>query len=225
MIGIWIIRRYVSVEYLRWVLFCVVAFTAVMLVVDLTTQAEQMVEHHASTGMAVRYAITKLPFFVALLIPPSLLMAMLIALSGMTRRNEVTAILAGGVGRRSILLPMAVLALLFSVGDFFLHEYVVPVANAANRYVWEVLIQGNNSAGLRDRRNRWFFADGGFLRVEVIDPDQKTLHGVVFLARSPGGAANSPRLEAPLATWNEANKSWALTDPKLITVDEQGMMS
>ncbi len=221
MTGIWILRRHLLGEYLRWFVFCLAGFQGIATVVDLFEKANSFLKHKATLAQVARYTLFQAPEFLTYMVAPAALMAMLIALAGMTRRNEVTAILAGGIGRRSIVLPMAVMALLLSGGQFLLSEYVVPEANAQKRYVLESEIKGKRYAKVRDKRNRWFYADGGFLRVGTIDRERSTLFGVLYL--HPGGAGREPaRIEAEAATWDGDARAWKLVGSRLAVADSAG---
>lgn len=220
--ALWILRRYVSAEYLRWFFFCLAGFVGIAVIVDLFEKANTFLKGHASLDLVARYTLYQLPEFITYMIAPATLMAILIALSGMTRRNEVTAILAGGVGRRTVVAPMAILALLMCVAQFSLSEYVVPEANAQKRFIVDVLIKGKSYAKFSDRRNRWFYADGGFLRVEAIDQKDKTLHGVLLLQPAKDGPP--ARIEGRAAQWNPQSKKWDLIDTRMATVGSNGML-
>ncbi|HVO29331.1 MAG TPA: LptF/LptG family permease [bacterium] len=225
----WILRRYVALEYVRWFIFCVCAFDGIAIVVDLFEKAGTFLSKHATASQVFRYTMFQLPEFVTYMIAPSLLIAMLVAISGMARRNEITAILAGGIGRRTIVAPMALIALLMSAAQFSISEYIVPEANAQKDYILDVEVNGKN-AKFSDRRNHWFFTDGGFLRVAVFDrvprengPDDIELHGVMYL--KGGEAGRQPvRIEAQAAHWNDADKTWVLDDERRALVDSSGLL-
>lgn len=221
---IWILRRYVSLEFLRWFFFCLAGFVAIAVVVDTIEKSNHFLKHKASFDEIARYTAYQLPEFISYMIAPSALMAMLIALAGMSKRNEVTAILAGGVGRRSIVAPMALLALVTCGIQFALSEYVVPEANAQKRFVLEVQIKGKSFAKFRDRRNRWFYVDGGFLRIDAIDSEKNTLHGVLWI--KPGEPGEPPtRVEGEVAEWLPEDKTWRMVDTRAISIGTDGLMN
>lgn len=219
-----ILRRYLSTEYLRWFVFCLAGFVGIAVIVDLFEKANAFLKYKATLDEIARYTVYQLPEFVTYMIAPSALMAILIALAGMNRRNEVTAILAGGVGRRTIVIPMAVLALLGSFGQFALSEYVVPEANAQKRFVLDVQVKGKQYAKFRDRRNRWFYVDGGFLRVDAIDKEKNTLHGVLFVKPSEGDGPPT-RVEAEAAEWVAEREVWRMVDARSVELDASGMLA
>ncbi len=229
----WIVRRYVAAEYTRWFLFCIVGFGSIIVVVDLFDKSGKFITKHASLGAVMRYTLYALPEFVSLLIPAAALLAIMIALSGMAKRNEITAILAGGIGRRSIVAPMALIALLACAAEFTLSEYVVPEANAQRNYVLDVEISGKPHAQFSDRRNHWFFVDGGFLRVGVIDrrphaedpalPPEVTLHDVTWL--KAGDETHPPvRVEASAAHFDATLNRWVLSEGRTAVVDSSGLL-
>lgn len=221
---IWILRRYFVTEYLRWFVFCLLGFVSIAVVVDTIEKSNTFLKHKASLDAIARYTLYQLPEFLSFMIAPSALMAMLLALSGMTRRNEVTAILAGGVGRRTIVAPMALVALLACGGQFVLSERLVPEFNAQKRYVLNVVVKGKSFAKFRDRRNRWFYVDGGFLRVNVIDQAERTLHGILYMKPASEGVP-PVRLEGRAARWLDKERGWQLYDARSAVVGSTGLLS
>ena len=221
---IWILRRYICTEYLRWFAFCLLGFVGLALVVDVVEKSATFIKKKAEIDEIARYVAYQLPEFTAWMIAPAALFAMLIALAGLMKRNEVTAMLAGGVGRRTIVAPMATLALVAAFAQFALSEYVVPETNAQKRYVLDTKIKKKSFARHRDRRNRWFYVDGGFLHIGVIDESRKLLSGVLYL--KPGEKGSPPlRIEGSTAQWNEAASEWRLLDASVAEVDSAGMLS
>lgn len=220
---IWVLWRYICLEYVRWFFFCLLAFSGLTIVVDLVNRAGVFLRYDATLGEVARYAGYQMPEFIQYTLPFSALFAILIALTGLSKRNEITAMLAGGIGRRSIVLPMACLALLASFGQFALAEYIVPEANAQKRYVYDVEIRGKKYNRHADRRNRWFYVDGGFLNVGVVDKSKNVLSGVLFL--KPGEPGTPPlRVEGAAAQWNEEREEWKLVDARFASVDSAGML-
>lgn len=222
---IWVLWRYICAEYLRWFFFCLLGFSGLTIVVDLVNKAGYFLRYDASLERVARYAMYQAPEFVHYVLPFSALFAMLIALAGLSKRNEITAMLAGGVGRRSIVLPMALLALLSSFAQFGLSEYVVPETNARKRQVEvEIKVAGKkNPRAPSDRKNRWFYVDGGFLNVSVVEKGKNGLLGVLFL--KPGDPGTAPiRVEGAAAKWNEEREEWTLLGARTTTVDSNGML-
>ena len=217
----WILWKYICSEYLQWFAFCLFGFTGLTIVVDLIDKSRTFLKNDASLAKVLRYAAYQLPEFAHYTLSFAALFAMLIALAGMSRRNEITAMLAGGVGRRAIVAPMAILALLSCGAQFALAEYVVPEANAQKRYILDVEIKGKAYAKKRDRRNRWFYVDGGFLHVDAIHPGKSLLSGVLYI--KPGSPGKPPvRIEGEAAQWD--GKSWQLLESRSARVDSSGRL-
>lgn len=219
-----ILWRYICAEYLRWFAMCLFGFTALAVVVDLIEKSRNLLRFKASLSDVLRYTAYQLPEFLYMMLPFSALFALLIALAGMARRNEITAMLAGGVGRRAIVAPMALLALLSSAAQFALAEWVVPESNAQKRHVWDVEIRGKDIAKVRDRRHKWFYADGGFLNATVLDPGRQAISGLLYI--KPAGDDRPPvRIEAAAAEWIASAKEWRLLDVRETVVDSAGNLA
>lgn len=221
----WVLWRYICAEYLRWFFFCLLGFSGLTIVVDLVNRAGYFLRYEASLERIARYTAYQAPEFVHYVLPFAALFAMLIALAGLSKRNEITAMLAGGVGRRSIIVPMATLALIASFAQFGLAEYVVPEANAKKADVYaSIKVTKKGVKKPSSRKNRWLYVDGGFLHVGVVEKGKAGLLGVLFL--KPGEPGTAPmRIEGVAARWNAEREEWTLLDARTAAVDSSGMLA
>lgn len=212
--------RYIANEYIRIVVLCIAGLAGLALIVDLFEKAGDFIKHDATAGETLRYAAFRAPEFVSWMIPASAMMGALLVLVALSRRNEVVAMLAGGIGRRTIVLPILTVAALLSGAHFAIAEYVVPRSNQAARDVMNIDVKEKPMARLRRRTaGRWFHAGGNFLRVGGFDGQK--LQDVLLL--KPGAPGAPPeRLEADAATWN--GTAWVLGSGKRVRSTEDGLV-
>src|SRR5450432_2558920 len=74
----------------------------------------------------IEYTIAITPEFLVLVLPITLLLAMLYALTNHTRYNEITAMRAAGISLWRICVPYFAVGLVASVALFALNEFLVP---------------------------------------------------------------------------------------------------
>ena len=74
----------------------------------------------------VRMVLYFLPFLVHMTMPVAMAVASSLSVSRLGRDSEITVMRASGVSLRRIFLPIYIMGLLVSIGDFYFGEYVVP---------------------------------------------------------------------------------------------------
>lgn len=71
-----------------------------------------------------------MPYLVHLTMPVAMALTASLAVSRLTRDSEITVMRAAGISLKRIFLPVFVIGILISLGDFYLGETIVPWANA-----------------------------------------------------------------------------------------------
>ena len=106
-----ILDRYIVREIFRHALLGLVVFTFVFFVPQLVRLMELLVRHAGSSGQLVKLFACLFPGVLTFTVPMAILVGVLLGLGRMSADSEIIALTALGIGRRRILLPVAVLAL------------------------------------------------------------------------------------------------------------------
>jgi lipopolysaccharide export system permease protein len=132
--------RYLFRELLTPLAYCLGGFLVFWLSVFFFTELEHMQESKLHFGDTVEYALAMLPGFFVQVLPVTLLLALLYALTHHARHNEITALRAAGVGLWRLCAPYFVVGLLAAGIYFAVNEIAVPrgdqwAAEILKRYV------------------------------------------------------------------------------------------
>ena len=124
------IDRYILSKYLTTFFFCLILFTAIVVVVDISEKTNDF----AKSGLPVSKIITDyyfgfIPRIDAMLFPLFVFISVIFFTSKMAGRSEVIAILSSGVSYRRFLVPYIVGGIFLSVVLWMGYQYVVPKAN------------------------------------------------------------------------------------------------
>ena len=124
------IDKYILLKYLTTFFFCLILFTAIVVVVDISEKTDDFVKSKLGVWQIVRdYYFGFVPRIDAMLFPLFIFISVIFFTSKMAGRSEIIAILSSGVSFRRFMLPYLVggtfLALLLWLG----YQYVVPKAN------------------------------------------------------------------------------------------------
>ena len=170
----------------------------------------------------------KLPAFLSLSLPLSLLMATMITYSKLSARNEIIALQSYGIALYRLLLPAITIACAAMVLMFVLNEFVVPTANYEAAMVlereWGVdrtklakynkqeIVYQKFSSKDSPALEYLFFADYF---------DGKSMRGITLLKYRQSQLREI--ITAKIARWDRQQQRWYLFLGRQNTIDAKGM--
>ena len=93
-----LLDRYVIRSFLQVYLYCVAGFLSIWLIWDISSNISDLIDHDLGLIRTAEFYLTQLPQVLVILLPVSLLLALLFSLGRMSRTNEVVSMLtAGGI--------------------------------------------------------------------------------------------------------------------------------
>ncbi len=121
--------------------------------------------------------------FVPMALPLSVLLASLMTFGNLGERYELVAIKAAGVSLRKIMMPLAIFALLLSIGAFYYSNIVFPYANLKFRTILYDVRQKKMALNIRE--GIWYSGlDGYVIKVGKKDEDKVTLREIMIYDHS-----------------------------------------
>jgi len=125
-----IIDRYILSKYLTTFFFCLILFTAIVVVVDISEKTNDFAKSNLSAYRIIMdYYIGFIPRIDAMLFPLFVFISVIFFTSKMAGRSEIVAILSSGVSFRRFLLPYIVGGIFLSALLWMGYQYIVPKAN------------------------------------------------------------------------------------------------
>jgi LPS export ABC transporter permease LptG len=182
-----------------------VALITVWLVIDWLDKASY-VSDPSYLPSYMRYYVFEIIFDV---IPIAAVITVLATFSLMSKRNEITAALAGGVSLYRLIVPIMLPALLLTGARYGLQDYVLPETTRLSAEVMEQMHPSGAGVALRGNLT-WVFSEGRrvFHFADYSDSPTPEFRGlrVYYLTQGQGGIA---RMEyADRATWSDGALQW-----------------
>ena len=214
-----LLDRYVVRNFLQVYLYCIAGFISIWLIFDISDNISTFIDEHISVLLAVRYYATQVPQVFIILLPVSLLLALLFTLGRMSRANEIVSMLTAGVSLPRVLLPLIGMGLLTVAASMVLNYSLAPHAELARKTLLEqarsrpaALIEGQIFRNRTDSRT-WFvqnFRHGGttFNNVQVLQQDANDNIVTNYLAAR--------------AFYRPETKTWDLQNVKVVHYDRSG---
>ena len=177
-----LLDRYVIRNFLQVYLYCIAGFISIWLIFDVSDNISTFLDENVGLRVAARYYLTQIPQVLMILLPISLLLALLFSLGRMSRANEIVSMLTAGVSLPRVLFPLIVLGLLTTAAAIGLNYSLAPHAELARKRLLEeartraeTVITGQVFRNRTDART-WFiqsFRPGGnvFTNIQILQQD------------------------------------------------------
>jgi lipopolysaccharide export system permease protein len=211
-----LLDRYVVRNFLQAYVYCIIGFISIWLIFDVSDSISTFLDQHVSLGRVVEYYGTQVPQILVILLPVSLLLALLFVLGRMSRANEIVSMLTAGISLTRVLAPLFALGLLTTAVSFALNYSLAPHAEMARKVFFSerhsTQIEGQIFRNRRDSRT-WFiqtFRPGSdsFKNIQVLQQDRNDHITTSYLAQT--------------AQYQPADRSWLLTQAKVVHYDPSG---
>lgn len=211
-----LLDRYVLRNFLEPFLLAFTGFIAIWVIIDLSDNGSDFLEAHASFKQIMGYYLTQLPATILVSLPIGLLLALLFALSRMSRTNELISMLTAGRSVMRVIVPLIFVGIVASGFSLWLNWESAPHAEGIKKVAVNQIKRGKKvgeveavSAHLfRDRQNNrtWY--------VRRLRPGSPRLDGVHIIQQDTEGRI--------IRKWYAAR---ALYDPRVSAWTlEKGMM-
>ena len=213
-----LLDRYVIRNFSQAYFYCIAGFLSIWLIFDISDNISTFIDEKFGFALTLRYYATQIPEISIILLPISLLLALLFSLGRMSRANEIVSMLTAGVSIPRVLAPLIGMGLLTVVASFGLNYSLAPHAEIAKKNFIAMARQHQYNIQGQIFRNRtdlrtWFiqnFRPGHdiFNNVQVLQQDEHDNIVENYL---------SPRV-----TYHSDTKTWELENVKVVKYDPTG---
>ncbi len=216
------IDRYILSKYLTSFFYCLILFTAIVVVVDVSEKTDDFVKSKLPTWRIITdYYFGFIPRIDAMLFPLFVFISVIFFTAKMAARSEVIAILSSGVSFRRFLLPYLVGGIFLSGLLWIGYQYVVPNANKKwgdfeAKYIDPNF--GNNNGNTTYKQKLYFRIDSTtYAGIRGYDTISKSGNG--FFVQHFSNNKLTYNLRSETFTWDSASKKWKLQDTEERNID------
>jgi len=171
-----LLDRYIASAWLSNVMLVLLAFAAIYFLADFMDLIDDFQQNHVHAGVIVHYYvfyIFQIAFTVA---PVAVLVGVLVTLGILARRNEVTAMKAGGISVYRVALPVLGMGLAASLLLYVAQEWVLPYTNK-QALLDRNVIKGRPAQSSDQFEKRWMLAsDNRFYNFDYIVERERGTH-------------------------------------------------
>ncbi|HUZ06298.1 MAG TPA: LptF/LptG family permease [Candidatus Paceibacterota bacterium] len=195
--------RYLFRELLAPLAYCLGGLVLLGNCFTLFAELEKLQENKLHFSDLLEYSVAATPEFLVMVLPVTLLLALLYTLIHLSRSNEITAMRAAGISLWRVSAPYFAVGVAASAALFAMNEFLVPRSTEWGEHILNRYVQKpgdaealKNFQGFASAHRRWQFGEYRPKTAEMINP-------IVFW-NSPDGSIM--QLHADLAVWT--NRVW-----------------
>lgn len=215
-----LLDRYIIRSFLQPYIYCIIGFLGIWLIFDISDNSSTIFDSKAPLGLVLRFYWTQIPQVLVILLPISLLLALLFCLGRMSRSNEIVSMLTAGVSVPRIILPLLIIGLLTTGATLALNYALAPHAELARKEFVLNVRRGERDIVIAGQvfRNR---TDNRTWYISHLRPNANTSSGVQIVQQDEEGNITQNYL-ATTAVYEPATKTWRLEKAKLVKYDRAG---
>ncbi|MEE8202102.1 MAG: LPS export ABC transporter permease LptF [Candidatus Acidoferrales bacterium] len=204
--------RTLDLYVLRGVLFyfllLLAALVAVFALFTVLEMVDDIAARDVSWAVVARFVWYLLPQALYWMSPLALLLAVLVELALLSKRNELVAIMGAGISLYRVTVPVLLLGLGLSGLLFALDHHYLPYANQQQEALRNT-IKGRPPQTFFQSQQRWVFGHGPRIyHYAFFDPTRNVLVRPTVLGLEPGAFSIHRRIDARRAHWEPQLDTW-----------------
>ena len=212
-----LLDRYLIRNFVQAYVYCIVGFISIWLIFDISDSISNFLDQHISLARVLEYYGTQVPQILVILLPVSLLLALLFVLGRMSRANEIVSMLTAGISLTRVLAPLFLIGLLTTAAAFALNYSLAPHAEMARKVFLSAekhsaQIEGQIFRNRRDSRT-WF--------IQSFRPESDLFENIQVLQQDSNDHITTSYLAAS-ARYQRGDHSWLLSEAKIVHYDDSG---
>ncbi|GAB4117596.1 MAG: LptF/LptG family permease [Candidatus Caldatribacteriota bacterium] len=215
-----ILDRYIIKEVLSFVALAVAALTIMLIMQTLFELLDMLINKRVAWQYVAKLLIYRLPAYLVVTFPMSLLASSEFAIARLSTDGEITAMRAGGISLRRIMIPFLVASLLVSILSFYINDYIVPEANHISQNIIREIVLKKGPPNImrnvffRDAENRYFY-------INRLDEDKMIMQDIMVYEMT---REKFPRvITAKRGAW--VVDTWKLENGTIYNYDENGKIT
>jgi lipopolysaccharide export system permease protein len=197
-----ILKKYVLFMFIKVYLLTLLGLIGIYLIIDFFERVDEFMAKNAPLIDLVSYYIYKIPFIAGYMAPQAVLLATVITLASLARKNEFTAMKACGISVTGITFPIIGASVVISLLVLASSEFLAPITNKKMNHIFLHKVRGNISYGKIPKNDLWLKAkDHAIWNVQSFDPEKSALQGITILMPDDGFRIKH-RIDALKAVWS-----------------------
>jgi lipopolysaccharide export system permease protein len=153
------------------------------------------------------------------MMPPAALIAVIILFSAMAKKNEITAIKAGGINLLRFIRPTLIATIFICLGMFLLSETIVPYTSSKANQIWKVDVKKHDPSLFYGDYQIWYKKDNCIYWIKHFDGKKMIMEGITLYFFDDVFRVIK-KIDAEQAVWS--NEKWKLKNVFMQEIQPDG---
>jgi lipopolysaccharide export system permease protein len=174
-----ILTRYITKEIVKYLFIVMILIVGLYVAIDFFEKIDNFMEQDLPVTLAISFLALKTPLIIAQTTPISLFLSVIVVFGLMSKNNEVLALKSSGISVYTLLKPVSVIGLVFSILLFFFSEIIVPLTITHSNRIWMEDVKKRPAMVSREK-NIWIQGERSIAHIKYYNPTSKAIHGVTL---------------------------------------------
>jgi len=216
-----IVDRYITISIIKIFLTTVLMFCFLYILIDLTTNLDEVIDRKISAQILLEYYSTFLPIIFVQTSPVACLIAILFTFGNLNSNNEIIALRSSGLSFWQIAKPALIFGLMVSTIMFYVNEQLVPQATSNAKRIknenFMLKVDRDRKKGKRIKNLTFYGLNNRLYFIDTFDSTDYTLKGITII-----GYDNEQNMrEKVLALYGEwTGLAWKFKKVQISSFDE-----
>lgn len=206
-----ILDKYVIREYTKILLIILLAFSVLMIVVEVSDRMPRLIRRGATAEEMALFFLLRLPYLFLLTSPVVVLLSGMFLMNMLSKYHESIAIRSAGISIVRMVTPLFWIGLLISIVVMLLGEFVLPKTEEYRQYIYEEKIKNQK---IEDKKMRskihYLGSSNNLYYIGFFDGYRNILKTIDITSFDPENGEIDKKITAKNAVWN--GEEWIFED-------------
>jgi lipopolysaccharide export system permease protein len=199
-----VLDKYLLREFLKALLFVLIAFIFIFIVVDLFDDLSKFIEKRVAILDILLFYLYQTPSIAVLVFPVGVLLSLFFSLGMMAKHFEILALKANGISLYRIFATYLIAGFIMSFGVILINELVVPFANEQMKTHKRTKINKLPPIDYQMQNNLKYLGENGYTySIRTYDGKKQVIKEVTVLKFNEEYKIES-RIDAARAVWQDS---------------------
>ncbi len=195
--------KYLTKEFFRLLCLCLIIFVSIYLIIDFVQKTDNFIQARVPAGIMLSFFIYKAPLIFIRMLPVATLISVILMFSFLKKRNELTAMKAGGLNIFRVTQPVFLSAMLLGIILFLLNEIVVPYTTSRSNEIWSIEVNKRDPAQFHKIDQKWYKGSNAIYWMRRFDYTDQSIESPTFYFFDDSFRLIK-RIDAQRAVWAQA---------------------
>ncbi len=176
-----IITKYIVKHFFTFLAIILPSVISLYLLIEVFQRIDDIIESHVGITIVISYLVLRIPQIVLQLWPIMALLAGILTITILSKRNEILAIKACGIGLHSLITPMIITTLICSIFLIILQAFWAPKAEFMANKIWQIDIEKKQPKGILTGKSLFFHSKDAIWVTFINNPRATILKDVRIL--------------------------------------------